>query len=341
VRDILAMGRAAGRGDGRAAVRARRRAGHPAGAARRGARHLVLRQLPRPAQHRRRAGLRPVLRGQPAGERAVRRRTRHADLKLAAATGPGNKVVLFGSRTGPDGIGGASVLASASFGGAGEDAKRRGAKRPSVPGGRPVHGESCWSSAAWSCTPPTLVVGIQDLGAAGVACATTELAAGGKSGMSVRLDAVPLRDASLGPAEILMSESQERMMAVVRPGDAERFLAICAKWEVPADGDRRGHRHRAAGDDLARRAGRRHPAGQRGRRWARSATGRPGAPRARTRWPPTTPPGCRVRRAGRAAVGPAGRAGVRERGPTRRGSPSSTTVTCAVTPCWPCRTTPG
>ena len=79
-----------------------------------------------------------------------------------------------------------------------------------------------------------LVVGIQDLGAAGVACATTELAAGGKSGMAVRLDAVPLRDASLGPAEILMSESQERMMAVVTPDDVGAFLEICAKWEVPA-----------------------------------------------------------------------------------------------------------
>jgi phosphoribosylformylglycinamidine synthase len=79
-----------------------------------------------------------------------------------------------------------------------------------------------------------LVVGIQDLGAAGVACATTELAAGGKAGMTVRLDEVPLRDASLGPAEILMSESQERMMAVVTPGSVARFLAICARWDVPA-----------------------------------------------------------------------------------------------------------
>jgi phosphoribosylformylglycinamidine synthase len=81
-----------------------------------------------------------------------------------------------------------------------------------------------------------LVLGIQDLGAAGVACATTELAAGGGPdvGMAVRLDSVPLRDASLGPAEILMSESQERMMAVVAPAGLERFMAICAKWDVPA-----------------------------------------------------------------------------------------------------------
>ncbi|MGH3286096.1 MAG: AIR synthase related protein, partial [Streptosporangiaceae bacterium] len=79
-----------------------------------------------------------------------------------------------------------------------------------------------------------LVVGIQDLGAAGVACATTELAAAGTGGMAVRLDAVPLRDPSLGPPEILMSESQERMMAVVEPHRVDEFLAVCAKWDVRA-----------------------------------------------------------------------------------------------------------
>ena len=79
-----------------------------------------------------------------------------------------------------------------------------------------------------------LVTGIQDLGAAGVACATTELAAAGTGGMLVRLDEVPLRDASLGPPEILMSESQERMMAVVEPGRVAEFLAVCAKWDVRA-----------------------------------------------------------------------------------------------------------
>ena len=78
------------------------------------------------------------------------------------------------------------------------------------------------------------VTGIQDLGAAGVACATTELAAAGTGGMLVRLDEVPLRDASLGPPEILMSESQERMMAVVEPARVEEFLAVCAKWDVRA-----------------------------------------------------------------------------------------------------------
>jgi phosphoribosylformylglycinamidine synthase subunit PurL len=153
---------------------------------------------------------------------------RHEDLKLAAATGPGNKVILFGSRTGPDGIGGASVLASASFGGAGE-----GAKRPSVQVGDPFM-EKLLVECCLELYRAGLVVGIQDLGAAGVACATTELSAGGGTGMRVQLDLVPLRDASLGPAEILMSESQERMMAVVRPADVAEFLAVCARWDVPA-----------------------------------------------------------------------------------------------------------
>jgi phosphoribosylformylglycinamidine synthase subunit PurL len=153
---------------------------------------------------------------------------RPAGLKHAVATGPGNQVILFGSRTGPDGIGGASVLASASFGGRGE-----GAKRPSVQVGDPFM-EKLLIECCLEVFAADLVVGIQDLGAAGVACATTELAAGGKSGMSVRLDAVPLRDASLGPAEILMSESQERMMAIVTPEDVPAFLAICARWDVPA-----------------------------------------------------------------------------------------------------------
>ena len=153
---------------------------------------------------------------------------RHSELKLAAATGPGNRVILFGSRTGPDGIGGASVLASASFGGAGE-----GAKRPSVQVGDPFM-EKLLIECCLELYQAGLVVGIQDLGAAGVACATTELAAGGGTGMRVRLDSVPLRDASLGPAEILMSESQERMMAIVEPEDVAAFLAICRKWDVLA-----------------------------------------------------------------------------------------------------------
>jgi phosphoribosylformylglycinamidine synthase len=156
---------------------------------------------------------------------------RHADLKLAKASGPGNKVVLFGSPTGPDGIGGASVLASASFGAADGDGER--AKRPSVQVGDPFM-EKLLIECCLELYAAGLVVAIQDLGAAGIACATTELAAAGEVGMSVRLDAVPLRDLGLSPPEILMSESQERMMAVTAPQDLEQFLGICARWDVQA-----------------------------------------------------------------------------------------------------------
>ena len=107
------------------------------------------------------------------------------------------------------------------------------AKRPSVQVGDPFT-EKLLVECCLELFAGGLVVGIQDLGAAGVACATTELAAAGTGGMLVRLDEVPLRDASLGPPEILMSESQERMMAVVEPARVEEFLAVCAKWDVRA-----------------------------------------------------------------------------------------------------------
>jgi phosphoribosylformylglycinamidine synthase II len=156
---------------------------------------------------------------------------RHEDLKAATATGAGNKVVLFGSRTGPDGVGGASVLASATFGDDGDGRAR--AKRPSVQVGDPFL-EKLLVECCLELYAKGLVEGIQDLGAAGIACATTELAAGGDGGMRVTLDDIPLRDPSLTPAEILMSESQERMMAVVTPANVEAFLRICAKWDVEA-----------------------------------------------------------------------------------------------------------
>ncbi|RMI47507.1 phosphoribosylformylglycinamidine synthase subunit PurL [Actinomadura harenae] len=152
---------------------------------------------------------------------------KHEDIKLAAAPGPGNQVILFGAMTGPDGIGGASVLASANF----DDASQ--AKRPSVQVGDPFM-EKLLIECCLELFRADLVVGIQDLGAAGVSCATTELAAAGTGGMKVDLDAVPLRDQRLRAEEILMSESQERMMAVVEPAKVDAFLAICAKYEIPA-----------------------------------------------------------------------------------------------------------
>ncbi|WP_336214657.1 phosphoribosylformylglycinamidine synthase subunit PurL [Nonomuraea sp. LPB2021202275-12-8] len=152
---------------------------------------------------------------------------RKDQIKLATAPGPGNKVVLFGASTGPDGIGGASVLASATF----EDESQ--AKRPAVQVGDPFM-EKLLIECCLELYAADVVVGIQDLGAAGVSCATTELAAKGTGGMHVDLNLVPLRDASLRPEEILMSESQERMMAVVRPSDIPAFMAICERWDVPA-----------------------------------------------------------------------------------------------------------
>ena len=156
---------------------------------------------------------------------------RHEDLKAAVADGPGNKVILFGSRTGPDGVGGASVLASATFGDDGDG--RAKAKRPSVQVGDPFM-EKLLVECCLELYAKGLIEGIQDLGAAGIACATTELSAGGSGGMRVSLDDIPLRDPNLTPAEILMSESQERMMAVVTPANVEAFLAVCAKWDVEA-----------------------------------------------------------------------------------------------------------
>ncbi len=152
---------------------------------------------------------------------------KHEDIKRASAPGPGNKVILFGARTGGDGIGGASVLASATF----EDESQ--AKRPAVQVGDPFL-EKLLIECCLELFAEDLVVGIQDLGAAGVSCATTELAAAGTGGMVVDLNAVPLRDETLRPEEILMSESQERMMAVVTPADVDRFLEVCGKWEIPA-----------------------------------------------------------------------------------------------------------
>ena len=150
---------------------------------------------------------------------------RHEDLHLANARGAGNKVVLFGARTGGDGIGGASILASDSFSEGGPT------KRPAVQVGDPF-AEKVLIECCLELFAGNLVEGIQDLGAAGISCATSELASNGDGGMAVELDRVLLRDPSLSPEEILMSESQERMMAIVRPEKLDGFLAVTAKWDV-------------------------------------------------------------------------------------------------------------
>ena len=152
---------------------------------------------------------------------------RHEDLHLASAKGVGNLVVLYGARTGGDGIGGVSVLASETFDADGP------AKRPSVQVGDPFM-EKLLIECTLEVLAAGLVEGIQDLGGAGISCATSELASNGEGGMHVWLDRVLLRDPTLSPEEILMSESQERMCAVVQPDDIDAFQQICAKWEVEA-----------------------------------------------------------------------------------------------------------
>ncbi|HEY4018059.1 MAG TPA: phosphoribosylformylglycinamidine synthase subunit PurL [Pseudonocardiaceae bacterium] len=150
------------------------------------------------------------------------------DLHLAHASGAGNKIILFGARTGLDGIGGASVLASDTFsGGTGRK------KLPSVQVGDPF-AEKVLIECCLELFAAKVVVGISDLGAAGLACATSALASAGDGGMYIDLDRVPLRAKDMSAAEILSSESQERMCAVVTPEKVEAFLAICAKWDVTA-----------------------------------------------------------------------------------------------------------
>jgi len=148
-------------------------------------------------------------------------------IQRAHASGAGNKVILFGAKTGRDGIGGVSVLASATF----DDARQ--SKRPSVQVGDPF-AEKVLIECCLELYARRLVVGIQDLGGAGLSCALTELASAGDGGMHVDLDRVPLREPSMGPEEVLASESQERMCAVVTPDRVDDFLAVCAKWDVLA-----------------------------------------------------------------------------------------------------------
>jgi phosphoribosylformylglycinamidine synthase subunit PurL len=150
-------------------------------------------------------------------------------LVLGAATGSGNLAILLGSSTGRDGIGGVSVLASAGFG----DAASESAKRPSVQVGDPFE-EKRLIEACLSLLDEGLVVGIQDLGGAGLTCATSETASRGGVGMDVYISEVAQREPGMEPVEVMTSESQERMLAIVTPADLERVLAVCGRWEVRA-----------------------------------------------------------------------------------------------------------
>jgi phosphoribosylformylglycinamidine synthase II len=154
-------------------------------------------------------------------------------LVLGIASGPGNLAVLLGSSTGRDGIGGVSVLASAGFSGDDAGAGDDDTKRPSVQVGDPFE-EKRLIEACLELLDTKLVVGIQDLGGAGLACATSETAGRGGVGMDVDVAAVPRREDGMEPWEVMTSESQERMLAIVTPDSWPAVAAICAKWEVRA-----------------------------------------------------------------------------------------------------------
>ena len=155
-------------------------------------------------------------------------------LALAVASGVGNFAVLLGSSTGRDGIGGVSVLASAGFAGDDGAASLDDAKRPSVQVGDPYE-EKRLIEACLELLDLELVVGIQDLGGAGLICATCETAAKGGVGMDVNVDAVPQRELGMAPFEIMTSESQERMLAIVTPENFAAVKAVCDKWEIRAN----------------------------------------------------------------------------------------------------------
>jgi len=150
-------------------------------------------------------------------------------LVLGRASGAGNLAVLLGSSTGRDGIGGVSVLASAGF----SEDQADTAKRPSVQVGDPFE-EKRLIEACLALLDGGLVVGIQDLGGAGITCATSETASRAGTGMDVDVTAVPRREPGMAPFEVMTSESQERMLAIVEPDALDEVLAICARWEVRA-----------------------------------------------------------------------------------------------------------
>ncbi|MFN2588942.1 MAG: phosphoribosylformylglycinamidine synthase subunit PurL [Actinomycetota bacterium] len=143
------------------------------------------------------------------------------------AEGPGNAVVLFGSSTGRDGIGGASVLASAEF----DEASLE--KRPSVQVGDPFT-EKLLIEASLELVRRGLVAGFQDLGAGGISCPTSEMSAKAGTGMVVDVDRVHRREPGMEPFEVMISESQERMLAVVEPGKLDEVLEVCRRWGLDA-----------------------------------------------------------------------------------------------------------
>ncbi len=152
----------------------------------------------------------------------------HGKTVSASAEGVGNLVMIVGSRTGRDGIHGASLLASAVFSEAAESL------RPTVQVGDPF-AEKLLLEATLEAIAAGLVVGMQDMGAAGISCCTSEMSAKAGTGMAIDLGKVPLREASMTAFEIMLSESQERMLVVVKPNDVNAIQAIFTKWDLQAE----------------------------------------------------------------------------------------------------------
>lgn len=151
---------------------------------------------------------------------------RHQRVTHATATGAGNAVILIGSSTGRDGIHGATFASE-------EISEQSEAKRPQVQVGDPFT-EKLLLEATQEMIKAELLVGMQDMGAAGITCSTAEMSAHGKHGMEIDLEKVPLREPGMTPYEILLSESQERMLVISKPGREKEVEAICAKWDLHA-----------------------------------------------------------------------------------------------------------
>ena len=230
LRDIFSMGARPDRGDGPVAVRPARRRPRPAGSPRGSCRASPATATPSasPRWAARRCSTRPtpdnpLVNVLCLGVMPVER------LVLGRAEGVGNLAVLLGSTTGRDGIGGVSVLASAGF----SDDEADADKRPSVQVGDPFE-EKRLIEACLELLDRDLAVGVQDLGGAGITCATSETAAKGGAGMDVMVDTIPRREPGMEPFEVMTSESQERMLAIVEPSNLDAVLAIAERWEIRA-----------------------------------------------------------------------------------------------------------
>ncbi|MBE2280351.1 MAG: phosphoribosylformylglycinamidine synthase subunit PurL [Ignavibacteriaceae bacterium] len=149
---------------------------------------------------------------------------KHNETASAIATGAGNPVLIVGSSTGRDGIHGATFASE-------EISEKSEAKRPSVQVGDPFT-EKLLLEATLEVIKAGYLIGIQDMGAAGISCSTTEMSAKGESGMSINLDKVPVREQGMTAYEILLSESQERMLCVVKKGFEDKVKAIFDKWDL-------------------------------------------------------------------------------------------------------------